>query len=87
VIFAETTVGGCRSELLGCADTRVAALVDPEESAVDGCLASASREGVRVRFIIDSHTPADHFSHAPQLARRLEATKVRIERRRSRRRD
>ncbi|MFI5302937.1 MAG: MBL fold metallo-hydrolase, partial [Polyangiales bacterium] len=76
MIFEQVATGGCQSYLMGCVDTRLGALIDPEESQVDRYVALAAREGLRIRFVIDTHTHADHFSGSRQLARRLQATIV-----------
>ena len=71
MVFEQIATGGCQSYLIGCADTRAAALIDPEISQVDRYIALAAREGLRIRFVIDTHTHADHFSATRQLAREL----------------
>jgi len=71
VIFEQFSVGGCQSYLIGCADSCAAALIDPEISLVERYLGQASRDGLRIRYLIDTHTHADHFSATQQLARRL----------------
>lgn len=71
MIFEQIATGGCRSYLVGCAESCAAALIDPETSQIDRTLALAAREGLRIRFLIDTHTHADHFSATRQLARRL----------------
>lgn len=76
MIFEQIATGGCQSYLLGCADTCVGALIDPEVSQVDRYLSLAARDGVQIRFVIDTHTHADHFSAAAQIAERLGATRV-----------
>jgi glyoxylase-like metal-dependent hydrolase (beta-lactamase superfamily II)/rhodanese-related sulfurtransferase len=76
MIFEQIATGGCQSYLIGCGDTCAAALIDPEVSQIDRYLALASRDGLRVRFVIDTHTHADHFSATRQLARRFEAPTV-----------
>lgn len=58
---------GCKSYLLGCEETRAAAVIDPALGQVDRYLAEVSRQGLRVRYIIDTHTHADHFSGAQKL--------------------
>lgn len=72
MIFEQFSVAGCQSYLVGCADSCAAALIDPEISLVDRYLAQAARNGLRIRYLIDTHTHADHFSATQQLARRLE---------------
>lgn len=71
MIFEQIATGGCQSYLIGCSDTGVAALIDPQASRLDHYLARASSSGLRVRFVVDTHTHADHFSGARQLALRL----------------
>jgi glyoxylase-like metal-dependent hydrolase (beta-lactamase superfamily II)/rhodanese-related sulfurtransferase len=56
---------------VGCDETSVAALIDPEIGHVDRYLALAARDGLRIRYLIDTHTHADHFSATHQLARKL----------------
>lgn len=65
------TERGCRSYLVGCPDTCQALVIDPEASQLDRYLAIAARSGLRIHYVIDSHTHADHFSGSRQLARRL----------------
>ena len=76
MIFEQIATGGCQSYLVGCADTCAAALIDPEQSQVDRYLALAARESLRIRYLIDTHTHADHFSGTRELARRLEVPVV-----------
>jgi glyoxylase-like metal-dependent hydrolase (beta-lactamase superfamily II)/rhodanese-related sulfurtransferase len=71
MIFESIVSGGCRSYLIGCADTCAAALIDPELDQLDRYLALASRDGLRIRYLIDTHTHADHFSATQQLSRQL----------------
>lgn len=76
MIFEQVATGGCQSYLLGCADSCAAVLIDPEVSQVDRYLALAARDALRVRFVVDTHTHADHFSAARQIADRLGAMTV-----------
>ena len=62
MIFEHVPTGGCQSYLLGCEETCAAVLIDPEVSQVDRYLGLATRHGLRVRYLIDTHTHADHFS-------------------------
>jgi glyoxylase-like metal-dependent hydrolase (beta-lactamase superfamily II)/rhodanese-related sulfurtransferase len=71
MIFKQVATGGCLSYLVGCADTCAAALIDPELSQIDRYLALASRHGLRIHYVIDTHTHADHFSATRRLARQL----------------
>jgi glyoxylase-like metal-dependent hydrolase (beta-lactamase superfamily II)/rhodanese-related sulfurtransferase len=71
MIFEQVATGGCQSYLIGCSDSCVGALIDPELSQIDHYLALAARDGVRIRYLIDTHTHADHFSATKEIARRL----------------
>jgi glyoxylase-like metal-dependent hydrolase (beta-lactamase superfamily II) len=71
MIFEAVATGGCRSYIVGCEETCAAALVDPELSQIDRYIALAARNGLRIRYLIDTHTHADHFSATQQLARQL----------------
>lgn len=71
MIFETVASGGCRSYLIGCEQTCAAALIDPELSQIDRYHALAARDGLRIRYLIDTHTHADHFSATQQLARQL----------------
>lgn len=76
MIFESVSSGGCRSYLVGCEDTCAAALIDPELSQIDRYLALAARHGLRFRYLVDTHTHADHFSATRQLANQLHAPVV-----------
>ncbi len=71
MIFEHIASGGCQSYLVGCADTCAAALIDPELSQIDRYLALAARDGLRIHYVIDTHTHADHFSATRRLAKQL----------------
>lgn len=73
MIFEQLTVGGCQSYLVGCEKTCAAVLIDPEISLIDRYLGLAARDGLRIHYLIDTHTHADHFSATRQLARKLGA--------------
>jgi glyoxylase-like metal-dependent hydrolase (beta-lactamase superfamily II)/rhodanese-related sulfurtransferase len=76
MIFEAVASGGCRSYLIGCEETCAAALIDPELSQIDRYVALAARDGLRIRYLIDTHTHADHFSATQQLARQLDVPVV-----------
>ncbi|HWQ38448.1 MAG TPA: MBL fold metallo-hydrolase [Burkholderiales bacterium] len=71
MIFEQIATGGCQSYLIGCPESCVAALIDPEISQIDHYLALAARDALRIRYVIDTHTHADHFSATRELARQL----------------
>jgi glyoxylase-like metal-dependent hydrolase (beta-lactamase superfamily II) len=76
MLFEQIATGGCQSYLVGCAETCAAAVIDPEVSQTDRYLALAARDGLRIRYVIDTHTHADHFSASQQLAQQLKAPVV-----------
>ena len=76
MIFESISSGGCRSYLVGCEETCAAALIDPELSQIHRYNALAARHGLRFRYLIDTHTHADHFSATRQLAGQLDAPVV-----------
>src|ERR1700689_3773317 len=76
MIFESISSGGCRSYMVGCEETCAAALIDPELSQIDRYIALAARHGLRFRYLIDTHTHADHFSATRQLADQLDAPVV-----------
>ncbi|MCH8867434.1 MAG: MBL fold metallo-hydrolase [Proteobacteria bacterium] len=71
MIFEQIAIGGCQSYIVGCEETCVAALIDPEIRAIDRYQAIAARDGLRIRYVIDTHTHADHFSAAHELGESL----------------
>ena len=58
---------GCKSYLIGCEETRAAAIIDPALDLVDRYIGEVSKQGLRVHYIFDTHTHADHFSGARAL--------------------
>ena len=76
MIFESFLTGGCKSYLVGCEASHAAALIDPEITLVDHYLGAASRLGVHIRYIVDTHTHADHFSASRELAKTLAAPVV-----------
>jgi glyoxylase-like metal-dependent hydrolase (beta-lactamase superfamily II)/rhodanese-related sulfurtransferase len=76
VIFEEIRTGGCCSYVIACGETCSGVVIDPELSQVDRTLALVARAGVRIHYVIDTHTHADHFSASRELARRLGVPRV-----------
>lgn len=76
MIFEELRAGGCCSYLVACADTCAGVVIDPELSQIDRTLALIGKAGVRIQYVIDTHTHADHFSASRELARRLDVPRV-----------
>ena len=71
MIFEQIATGGCQSYLVGCDSTRAAAVIDPELSQIDRYFGLAAQAGLRIRYAIDTHTHADHFSAARELKERF----------------
>jgi len=71
MIFEQLSVGGCRSYVIGCPATFSAALIDPEIQLIDHYRAIATRDGLTIRYVIDTHTHADHFSASRQIGETL----------------
>ena len=76
MIFEQIRSGGCLSYLIGCADTRAAIVVDPELEQTDRYVALAAENGLRIRYVLDTHTHADHFSATRVLARHFQVPVV-----------
>jgi glyoxylase-like metal-dependent hydrolase (beta-lactamase superfamily II) len=76
MIFEQIATEGCQSYLLGCDETHAAVLIDPNLKQLDHYLGLAARDGLRIRYVLDTHTHADHFSAARELGRALNARVV-----------
>lgn len=76
MIFEQIVDGGCQSYILGCDASRAAAIIDPSQHHLDHYLGLVTREGLRVRYVIDTHTHADHFSASRELGKALRAPVV-----------
>ncbi len=71
MFFEQVATGGCQSYLIGCDDSHAAALIDPASGQMDHYLGLAARHGVRIRYLIDTHTHADHFSATLEMKQAL----------------
>lgn len=58
---------GCKSYIVGCEESCAAAIIDPALDQVDHYIGEVMKHGLRVRYVIDTHTHADHFSGARAL--------------------
>lgn len=76
MIFEQIATGGCQSYLMGCSDSHSAVLIDPHLAQIDRYLGLAAKDGVRVRYVLDTHTHADHFSAAKELGKLLDVPVV-----------
>jgi glyoxylase-like metal-dependent hydrolase (beta-lactamase superfamily II)/rhodanese-related sulfurtransferase len=71
MIFEQLANGGCQSYVLGCPETCAAAVIDPELRLLDRYRGIVARDGLRIHYVVDTHTHADHFSGARELGRLL----------------
>jgi glyoxylase-like metal-dependent hydrolase (beta-lactamase superfamily II) len=76
MFFQQIADGGCQSYMLGCPETCAAVVIDPALGQLDRYVGIANREGLRIRYIVETHTHADHFSAARQLREQLGAAVV-----------
>jgi glyoxylase-like metal-dependent hydrolase (beta-lactamase superfamily II) len=76
MIFEQIATGGCQSYLVGCERTRAAVLIDPELSRIDHYRGLGAQHGLSVKYVVDTHTHADHFSASRELGKALGAPVV-----------
>ncbi len=67
---------GCVSYFIGCEKTCAAVVVDPLDDQIDRYLALSAARGMRIRYLLDTHTHADHFSAVRELRTRLEVPSI-----------
>ena len=60
MIFRELNRGKCKTYLVGCENTRAAALIDPIREKTDRYLALVTYHHLRLEAVVDTHTHADH---------------------------
>jgi glyoxylase-like metal-dependent hydrolase (beta-lactamase superfamily II)/rhodanese-related sulfurtransferase len=70
MFFQQIADGGCQSYIVACPESCAAILIDPALAHADRYLGILQREGLRLRYIVETHTHADHFSAARQLRER-----------------
>jgi glyoxylase-like metal-dependent hydrolase (beta-lactamase superfamily II) len=76
MIFEQIPTGGCQSYLLGCEASWAGVLIDPEFSQIDHYRGLIARHGLRIHYVVDTHTHADHFSASRELGKALAAPVV-----------
>ena len=76
MLFEQIVTGGCQSYLLGCEASRAAVLIDPELSRLDEYRGRLNQLGLHLRYVVDTHTHADHFSASREIGRCLDAPVV-----------
>lgn len=65
---------GCAAYIVASTEAGVAAVVDPRIDMVDEILETLEREGLQLRYIVETHNHADHVSGHHQLAAATGAT-------------
>jgi glyoxylase-like metal-dependent hydrolase (beta-lactamase superfamily II) len=76
MLFEQIRCGGCLSYLVSCDETCAGMLVDPHLEQLDRYIALANERGMRIHYVVETHTHADHFSAAREIARQLGARVV-----------
>ncbi|MEZ5565173.1 MAG: MBL fold metallo-hydrolase [Gammaproteobacteria bacterium] len=76
MIFHQIRSGGCLSYLVGCETSCAAVIIDPEAGMLDKYQALLARDGLRLKYLIDTHTHADHFSGSREMAQKLDVPVV-----------
>lgn len=76
MIFEQLSVSGCQSYVVGCPETFSGAVIDPHIQLIDHYRTLAVRDGLTIRYVIDTHTHADHFSASRQIAEALDVPTV-----------
>lgn len=71
MVFEQIATGGCQSYVVGCEASCQAVIIDPVLQQVDRYLGLINRAGLRVKYVVDTHTHADHFSGTRQLGQAL----------------
>ncbi|MGZ3375713.1 MAG: MBL fold metallo-hydrolase [Phenylobacterium sp.] len=71
MIFEQVATGGCQSYLLGCPDTKAAVVIDPELSRIDLYRGLCGQYGLTIKYLVDTHTHADHFSASKEMGKAL----------------
>ena len=66
------TERGCQSYFLACKKHCIAVVIDPEDSQLERYSGIAAQEGVRIHYVLDTHTHADHFSGTVEMSRALD---------------
>ncbi len=67
---------GCLGYLVADPETKLAALIDPELEMVEPMLDAVFRHNLRLAYVVDTHTHADHVSGAGELKKKTVAKVV-----------
>ena len=74
--FHTISDGGCRSYIIACPQSGAAAVIDPAHGQIERTAGLLAREGLSLRYIVETHTHADHFTAARMLRQRFGAPMV-----------
>jgi sulfur dioxygenase len=76
MLFRELNRGKCKTYLVACEETHVAALVDPVKERLERYLAILAYERLGLAAVIDTHTHADHRTASFDLRDLVGATAI-----------
>lgn len=76
MLFRQLNDTACYTYLIGSEKTREAVLVDPVLERIDQYLDEIARDGLQLRYAINTHTHADHLSGVAAIADRTGANAV-----------
>lgn len=77
MIFKELNHAQCKTYLIGCEHTRAAVIVDPLYDRLDRYIAILGYYGLKLDYVMDTHTHADHRSGCFELREFLECKVIR----------
>jgi sulfur dioxygenase len=72
MIVRQLNFDGCLSYIVSCENTATAVVIDPSHE-LDPYLDHVKEKGLKVVYVLDTHTHVDHISIAPELADRVGA--------------
>ena len=76
MLFKQLNDTACYTYLIGSEKTREAVLVDPVLERIDQYLEEVAKEGLQLRYAMNTHTHADHLSGVAAIADRTGAKAV-----------
>jgi len=76
MIFRELNRGKCKTYLIACEESGIAALVDPVREKLERYLAILAYYRLRLESVIDTHTHADHRTASFDLRELVGATAI-----------
>ncbi len=67
--FQQIVDGGCQSYIVACPESCAAIVIDPALAHIDRYIGLIGREGLRLRYIIETHTPCRSLLGSAAVAR------------------